>query len=88
MVASFLIKCLVGHIIYSAVLAERKLAVVKRYEEIDNAPEEQARGITINVAHVEYSTDKRHYGHTDCPGHADFIKVSCSCVLLGIFVLG
>lgn len=56
------------------VLAEKKLAKVKRYDEIDNAPEEQARGITINVAHVEYSTDKRHYGHTDCPGHADYIK--------------
>ncbi|CAN7987930.1 unnamed protein product [Ixodes pacificus] len=56
------------------VLAEEKLAAVKKYEEIDNAPEEQARGITINVAHVEYSTANRHYGHTDCPGHADYIK--------------
>ena len=42
---------------------------------IDNAPEERNRGITINVAHVEYATDNRHYAHTDCPGHADFIKV-------------
>lgn len=56
------------------VLSERKLAQLKRYEEIDNAPEEKARGITINVAHVEYSSDNRHYSHTDCPGHADFIK--------------
>ncbi|KFM80808.1 Elongation factor Tu, mitochondrial, partial [Stegodyphus mimosarum] len=56
------------------VLAEKKLAKLKKYEDIDNAPEERARGITINVAHVEYTTDKRHYGHTDCPGHADYIK--------------
>lgn len=57
------------------VLAEKDLAEWKDYEEIDNAPEEKARGITINAAHVEYSTEKRHYGHTDCPGHADYIKV-------------
>lgn len=56
------------------VLADKKLAKHKGYAEIDNAPEEQARGITINVAHVEYQTDNRHYGHTDCPGHADYIK--------------
>ncbi|GAB6030073.1 hypothetical protein CHUAL_005753 [Chamberlinius hualienensis] len=56
------------------VLADKKLAELRKYDEIDNAPEEKARGITINVAHVEYSTDKRHYSHTDCPGHADFIK--------------
>ncbi|XP_054723068.1 elongation factor Tu, mitochondrial-like [Uloborus diversus] len=56
------------------VLADKKMAKLKKYEDIDNAPEERARGITINVAHVEYSTDKRHYGHTDCPGHADYIK--------------
>ncbi|XP_077533643.1 mitochondrial translation elongation factor Tu 1 [Haemaphysalis longicornis] len=56
------------------VLADEKLAAAKKYEEIDNAPEEQARGITINVAHVEYSTSNRHYSHTDCPGHADYIK--------------
>ncbi len=47
---------------------------VKRFEEIDNAPEEKERGITINTAHVEYETDKRHYAHIDCPGHADYIK--------------
>lgn len=51
------------------------MAKAKRYDEIDNAPEEKARGITINVAHVEYMTENRHYGHTDCPGHADYIKV-------------
>ena len=47
---------------------------IKRFEEIDNAPEEKERGITINTAHVEYETDKRHYAHVDCPGHADYIK--------------
>ena len=47
---------------------------VKSYAEIDSAPEEKARGITINTAHVEYQTEKRHYAHVDCPGHADYIK--------------
>lgn len=56
------------------VLADKKLAKLKAYADIDNAPEEKARGITINVAHVEYATDARHYSHTDCPGHADYIK--------------
>uniref|UniRef100_A0A348G617 Elongation factor Tu n=1 Tax=Odontomachus monticola TaxID=613454 RepID=A0A348G617_ODOMO len=56
------------------VLAEKELATAKEYSEIDNAPEEKARGITINVAHIEYQTENRHYGHTDCPGHADYIK--------------
>lgn len=56
------------------VLAAKKLAQAKEYCDIDNAPEEKARGITINTAHVEYQTDNRHYGHTDCPGHADYIK--------------
>jgi elongation factor Tu len=54
--------------------AEKGLAKMKRYDEIDNAPEEKARGITINTAHVEYETDTRHYAHVDCPGHADYIK--------------
>lgn len=58
----------------TTVLAEKDLAESKQYNEIDNAPEEKARGITINVAHVEYQTENRHYGHTDCPGHADYIK--------------
>ncbi len=44
------------------------------YDQIDKAPEEQARGITIATAHVEYQTDKRHYAHVDCPGHADYVK--------------
>ena len=47
---------------------------VRTYEEIDAAPEEKERGITINTAHVEYETEKRHYAHVDCPGHADYIK--------------
>src|SRR5574344_121118 len=46
----------------------------KSYDQIDSAPEEKARGITINTAHVEYQTEKRHYAHVDCPGHADYIK--------------
>ena len=49
-------------------------AVLKRYEDIDAAPEERARGITINTAHVEYETESRHYAHVDCPGHADYVK--------------
>ncbi len=56
------------------VLAERGKAEFKDYNEIDNAPEEKERGITINTAHVEYETEKRHYAHVDCPGHADYIK--------------
>ncbi|HEX4909672.1 MAG TPA: GTP-binding protein, partial [Permianibacter sp.] len=47
---------------------------VKNYDEIDSAPEEKARGITINTAHVEYETAGRHYAHVDCPGHADYVK--------------
>src|SRR5512135_3668476 len=46
----------------------------RAYDQIDNAPEERARGVTINIAHVEYETEKRHYAHVDCPGHADYIK--------------
>lgn len=46
----------------------------KKYEDIDSSPEEKARGITINTAHVEYETNKRHYAHVDCPGHADYVK--------------
>ena len=55
-------------------LAEKGLATVKSVDEIDNAPEEKARGVTINVSHQEYETEKRHYAHVDCPGHADYIK--------------
>src|SRR5512143_2000631 len=56
------------------VLAKAGGGVAKKYEEIDAAPEEKARGITINTAHVEYETKKRHYAHVDCPGHADYVK--------------
>src|SRR5512142_1773809 len=56
------------------VLAMKGLAQYRAYDQIDNAPEEKARGITIATAHVEYETDKRHYAHVDCPGHADYIK--------------
>ncbi len=56
------------------VLAEKGGSEEKSFEEIDNAPEEKARGITIATSHVEYSTDNRHYAHVDCPGHADYIK--------------
>ncbi len=55
-------------------LAEKGLAEAKAYDQIDGAPEEKARGITINTAHVEYQTANRHYAHVDCPGHADYIK--------------
>ena len=58
----------------TSVLAKKGLAEKQAYEQIDKAPEEKARGITINTSHVEYETDKRHYAHVDCPGHADYIK--------------
>ena len=56
------------------VLAKRGLSEVRSFDSIDNAPEEKERGITINTAHVEYQTEKHHYAHVDCPGHADYIK--------------
>ncbi|MGB9351828.1 MAG: elongation factor Tu, partial [Pseudolabrys sp.] len=56
------------------VLAEKGGATFTAYDQIDKAPEEKARGITISTAHVEYQTDKRHYAHVDCPGHADYVK--------------
>ncbi|MFC1621069.1 elongation factor Tu [Candidatus Omnitrophota bacterium] len=55
-------------------LAAKGLAQAKKFDEIDNAPEEKERGVTINVHHAEYETEKRHYAHVDCPGHADYIK--------------
>jgi len=55
-------------------LAKKGLCVAKKFDEIDNAPEEKARGITINTSHVEYQTANRHYAHVDCPGHADYVK--------------
>ena len=58
----------------TVVLSEKGLAKIKSYADIDAAPEERARGITINTAHVEYETTKRHYAHVDCPGHADYVK--------------
>jgi elongation factor Tu len=56
------------------VLADKGLSVYRSFDSIDNAPEEKARGITINTAHIEYQTANRHYAHVDCPGHADYIK--------------
>ena len=58
----------------TTVLAKAGLSEVKSFDQIDNAPEEKERGITINTAHVEYETAKRHYAHVDCPGHADYVK--------------
>ena len=60
----------IGHVDHG----KTTLTVAMRYDEIDKAPEEKARGITINTAHVEYETAKRHYAHVDCPGHADYVK--------------
>jgi elongation factor Tu len=58
----------------TTVLAKKGLAVAKKFDEIDNAPEERERGITIATSHQEYETEKRHYAHVDCPGHADYVK--------------
>src|SRR5258706_2375908 len=58
----------------TTILSKRGLATEKKYDEIDAAPEEKERGITINTAHVEYQTKNRHYAHVDCPGHADYVK--------------
>src|ERR1700749_1328368 len=55
-------------------LAEKGFAKATKYDQIDAAPEERERGITINTAHVEHETEKRHYAHVDCPGHADYVK--------------
>src|SRR5579864_8385104 len=56
------------------VLSKKYGGEVRAYDQIDNAPEEKERGITINTSHVEYETTKRHYAHIDCPGHADYVK--------------
>ncbi len=56
------------------VLAKKNMADDKKYADIDNAPEEKERGLTINISHLEYQTEKRHYAHIDCPGHADYVK--------------
>src|ERR1700710_1105131 len=58
----------------TTVLSKKFGGEAKAYDQIDNAPEEKARGITINTAHVEYETKNRHYAHVDCPGHADYVK--------------
>jgi len=58
----------------TTVLAQKGLAQARAYDTIDNAPEEKERGVTINISHLEYETEKRHYAHIDCPGHADYIK--------------
>src|SRR4030065_697280 len=58
----------------TSILAKAGLAKAMKYEDIDAAPEEKERGLTIQICHVEYETEKRHYAHVDCPGHADYIK--------------
>ena len=58
----------------TTVLAKKGLSELRDFSSIDNAPEEKERGITINTSHVEYQTEKRHYAHVDCPGHADYVK--------------
>src|SRR6195952_5482477 len=58
----------------TSILSAKGLATAKKYDEIDAAPEEKERGITINTAHVEYQTVNRHYAHVECPGHADYVK--------------
>lgn len=55
-------------------LAKTGKATARKFDEIDKAPEERERGITINTSHVEYETENRHYAHVDCPGHADYVK--------------
>ena len=65
------------------VMAELRGGEAKAYDEIDGAPEERERGITIATAHVEYESDKRHYAHVDCPGHADYVKHDYRCCANG-----
>ncbi len=60
------------------VMAEQGGGEFQAYDQIDKAPEERARGITISTAHVEYETENRHYAHVDCPGHADYVNNWCS----------
>ena len=58
----------------TTILAKKGFAQARSYDSIDNAPEEKERGVTINISHIEYETEKRHYAHIDCPGHADYVK--------------
>ncbi|HRZ39979.1 MAG TPA: GTP-binding protein, partial [Candidatus Omnitrophota bacterium] len=58
----------------TTVLSKKGLSEIRSYDSIDNAPEERERGVTINISHLEYQTETRHYAHIDCPGHADYIK--------------
>ena len=58
----------------ATVLAKQGYGEARSYDQIDNAPEEKERGITINTSHIEYETANRHYAHVDCPGHADYVK--------------
>ena len=67
------------------VLAEKGGAEFIAYDQIDKAPEEKERGITIATAHVEYESDKRHYAHVDCPGHADYVKNTFKTFRFGFF---
>ncbi len=61
----------------TTILSKKFGGAAKKYDEIDSSPEEKARGITINTAHVEYETAGRHYAHVDCPGHADYVRIAC-----------
>ena len=72
------------------VLAKAGGATAMSYADIDAAPEEKARGITINTAHVEYETKKRHYAHVDCPGHADYVKnmITGAASMSAFFIAG
>src|SRR5258705_13263106 len=74
----------------TTVLADKGLAEIRSFDSIDNAPEEKERGITINTAHVEYSTVLRHYAHVDCPGHADYVKnmVTVAAQMDGAILVG
>ena len=69
------------------ILAKKNLANYVEYAQIDKAPEEKSRGITINATTVEYFTDKRHYGHVDCPGHIDYVKNMITGFFLYYFII-
>src|SRR5881398_3602421 len=73
----------------TTILAQKGMATAKKYDEIDAAPEEKERGITINTAHVEYQTASRHYAHVDCPGHADYVKnmITCAAQMAGAILV-